>query len=1046
VKRLLVVFAAAVLAACGGGGSSDIASNGVDPGQGATSPPDVSVDALVFSGAAAEIDQRLLKAKGQVEVWVRLTQPSVAAQKTMSKTGGVTTLTKQDIGRHVTAVKAAQDALASQLAGVGATELGRVGTAHNAIAVTVDASQLAAISKMTGVARITPVITYQLDLSETVPYIGASAAQATGKDGTGVRVAVIDSGIDYTHRNLGGEGTAAAYQAAYGANTADPKNTTLDGLFPTAKVVGGFDFVGEQWPNGARTEDPDPIDLEGHGTHVADIIAGQSLDGLHKGVAPGAKLYAVKACSAVASSCNGVALLKAVDFSLDPNGDGDVSDHVDVINMSLGSAYGQQEDDLSEASAEAVRLGVIVVASAGNNGDRPFITGSPASAQGVLSVAQTAVPSAKAFPLVVNSPAAIAGTYGNTATVDWAPVGSGFTGNVSYVGRGCPAVAATATTPAVPADPYLDNPAGKVALIDRGSCGISLKVERAAQAGAIGVILGLVAPGDAVSFSNAGGAVFVPTLVIQQSLSNAIKANLAAPVNVTATSANAISLAGSMASTSSRGPNVSTALIKPEIGAPGASVSAIAGSGNGQEAFGGTSGAAPMVAGAAAILRQAYPAHSVAEIKALLMNSAETTVYTNPALLPGVLAPITRIGAGEVRVDRALKLKAAAWSNYNEWDPYSASSSLSFGYVAVTDKANLVRQLTLKNYGDQPRVFSVQVGFRYADDQANGAVSVEAPASVWVAAGGTETINFRMKIDGAKLPSWVLNGGSRGGNGPLLQLNEYDGYVTIKEGTDTITVPWHVLPRKAADVRLNNTNARVGDTLNMRNSGIENGVAEQFALTGISSRFFEQQLPLPGDNFALIDIRAVGARLAAPGILQFGINTWGTRTHPNYPAEFDVLIDSNSDGTPDYVVFTGESGTFGSSGTNVVNVVNLATNATSAFFFTDADLQSGNVIMTVPLSAVGLTEGTKFNFTVEAYDNYFTGNKTDETGVMTFTPNLPRYVASGLPASIPGNGGTANLTVNELAGGAAASPSQTGLLFLYRGQREGREVQVVRVR
>jgi len=82
-------------------------------------------------------------------------------------------------------------------------------------------------------------------------------------------------------------------------------------------------------------EDPNPIDLEGHGTHVADIIGGKSVDGTHKGMAPGAKLYGVKVCSAVASSCNGIALLKGMDFAIDPNGDGDVSDAVDVVNMSL---------------------------------------------------------------------------------------------------------------------------------------------------------------------------------------------------------------------------------------------------------------------------------------------------------------------------------------------------------------------------------------------------------------------------------------------------------------------------------------------------------------------------------------------------------------------------------------------------------------------------------------------------------------------------------------------------------------------------------------
>ena len=116
--------------------------------------------------------------------------------------------------------------------------------------------------------------------------------------GKGVRVGVIDSGIDYTHVAFGGAGTEAAYEAAYGESNDDSRNVTLDGLFPTAKVAGGFDFVGESWPgdDGIEDPDPDPIDFEGHGTHVADIIGGV------KGVAPGVKLYALKVCSAVATS------------------------------------------------------------------------------------------------------------------------------------------------------------------------------------------------------------------------------------------------------------------------------------------------------------------------------------------------------------------------------------------------------------------------------------------------------------------------------------------------------------------------------------------------------------------------------------------------------------------------------------------------------------------------------------------------------------------------------------------------------------------------
>ena len=87
--------------------------------------------------------------------------------------------------------------------------LGRVNKALDAVMVEVDASQIDAIAALPNVASIRPVINYEVDLSETVPYIGAAAVQAAGVDGTGVRVAVLDSGIDYTHYNLGGSGSVA---------------------------------------------------------------------------------------------------------------------------------------------------------------------------------------------------------------------------------------------------------------------------------------------------------------------------------------------------------------------------------------------------------------------------------------------------------------------------------------------------------------------------------------------------------------------------------------------------------------------------------------------------------------------------------------------------------------------------------------------------------------------------------------------------------------------------------------------------------------------
>ncbi len=98
----------------------------------------------------------------------------------------------------------------------------------------------------------------------------------------------------------------------------------------------------------------------------------------------------------MSTSCSGIALIQGMDFAVDPNGDGKTKDHVDIVNMSLGSTYGQPfDDDLSLAVDNATAFGVLTVASAGNSADKPYITGTPSAAPTALSVAQTQVPSAE---------------------------------------------------------------------------------------------------------------------------------------------------------------------------------------------------------------------------------------------------------------------------------------------------------------------------------------------------------------------------------------------------------------------------------------------------------------------------------------------------------------------------------------------------------------------------------------------------------------------------------------------------------------------------
>lgn len=994
-----------------------------------------------------ERNSLLRQQTGTVQVAVRLSDAplALALGANAKQAGGSMTLAQRQA--YMASLKSKQDALAAQIQALGGKELARLGKAYNAVVISADASKLPQIARLPGVAALRPVIDHQKYLGSTVPYVGAKAVQDLGLTGQGVKIAVLDSGIDYTHRNLGGSGTAGDFAAAQAAAA----GVAPAGLYPSAKVIGGYDFVGESWPNGALAPDPNPIDAgsqAGHGTHVADIAAGASLDGQHKGVAPGAQLYAVKVCSSLSTSCSGLAILQGLEWAMDPNGDLDFSDAADVVNLSLGASYGQRENPSTEAVSNVARFGIVVVAAAGNAADRPFIVSSPSNAAEAISVAQTAMPGAGAIPLVVNSPAQIAGIYRNTATVDWAPIVAGFTGNVVAAGRGCPAGSISAGSAADP----LPSVAGLVALIDRGACSISMKVAYAASAGAIGVLIANNAVGDAPTFSYGGGAPLVQTLVVTQSIGTTLKSTLSSgsTVSVTVSPANTIALVGSMVASSARGPGYNFTALKPEIGAPGASVSAINGTGTGTGGFGGTSGATPMVAGASALLLQKFPAATPAEIKARLMNAANQAMLTNPATLPGALAPISRIGAGELRVNAAAALNTAVWDASNTFSP-----ALAFGSPRATGVTTLSKKVAVRNYSASPRTYTITRAFRYADDAASGAVTLSAPATISVPANGTAAFTLNLTLDASKLPAWNLASGGSQGNGALLQAVEFDGYITVADGIDSASVPWHILPRKSGNVlaatslSMGGTNSAVLPLSNI--GGAISGPMEVFALTGTSPQISTQQ-PAYGGGQAMIDLRAAGVRsinVSGAMGLQFAISTYGERAHSAYPAEFDVFVDVNGDGVPDAVIYTAENGAFGSSGQTLVWAQKLNPNGSNngaavARFYAGADLMSGNMVMTVLASDVGVTSASQqLNFSVYAFDNYFTGSMTDAIVGMRHTPGTPRFSSVAGTSLLVPSGFNGTLAVAVDPAGAVASPSQTGLLLLHGQAKGGREADVV---
>jgi minor extracellular serine protease Vpr len=972
-------------------------------------------------GRPAVLHESLIGAVGRRQVIVRLKTPAV---------GKLNEVPLADLGYDLAGARFARrhkilDEQRGFLdrcrrAAPAAEVLTEAQTVLNALILDVDASALPALAQDPAVERIAPVANYQMDLSETVPYIGAAAVQAKGYNGKGIRVAVLDSGIDYTHAALGGSGNPADY-AANDPTFVEP------GTFPTAKVVGGYDFVGGDWTGGAGSPplapDPDPLDKgsgAGHGTHVAHIIGGVG------GVAPGVDLYAVKVCSSISTACSGMALIQGMEFAVDPNGDGDLSDHVDIINMSLGSPYGQPfDDDLSLAVDNASAIGVLTVAAAGNGGDKPYVNDTPGAAPTALSVAQTQVPSASLQFITVDSvdypaefqPWSVPLTGTLSGPVQY---GDGAGGNFD----GCESFAHPLT--------------GLIVLVDRGSCNFTLKISNISQAGGLVGIIGLVAPGAPFAGGDGGERpIDIPGYMISQADSNAIKAQIGGPGVGTADPNNKLALVGQMVGSSSRGPqHENTTLIKPEIGAPGASVSAIAGTGTGQEPFGGTSGATPMVAGSAALLLQAQPGLSPLEVKARLMNNAETSINTDP--FTG-LAPITRIGAGEVRVDRAFFARAAAWEDRG------TAGALSFGFVDVgRNLVTLHKRVRVRNYSHKDVWYSIRPTFRYADDEASRAVSLHAPWKVRVRAHRDVTFPVEMTIKGWRLPGNFMNSGSEGANPNALTANEYDGYLILDDGHHPIHLPWHVLPRKAANVVASPLLHFEGgtDVVRLANIGVGTAQNDAYSLLAVSPNTPEGG---PGQESPTPDIRAVGINtFPVPAgycstnpsfIWAFAINTWERQQHL-VPVVHNVDLDVDQDGIFDYEVFNFDQSLSGSlsDGRQLTWVANLATNSASAYFYAEHSTNTGNTVLYVCGEQVGLTGtdmlATNVDMSVYAQDWYY-GGPGDEVGGLTVTPLGEQYY--GVPEDVPGRS-FGEMTVYDYDRFPGNSP-ELGVLLITNGDR-----------
>jgi subtilisin family serine protease len=955
----------------------------------------------------ARVDPALRRATGTQRLLVRLARPAVAE------------------GGSARAVKAQQNAVVSDLtADLGVSEIARVHNVLNGVFVYADASDVDAIAADRRVESITLVRDYEMDLSDTVPHIGATTVQGLGVDGTGVTVAVLDSGVDYTHEALGGAGTEQAWLDAAGAEPSDPASATIDAQFPSAKVIGGYDFVGENWPGPdpepiPEEPDPDPIDREGHGTHVADIIAGTN------GVAPGASIFAIKVCSAVDSACSGVALIQGMDLAVDPDEDNDTSDHVDIINMSLGADYGMAfDDDLSLAVDNATALGVLTVASAGNGGNKPFITGTPAAAPTALSVAQTTVPSEKLYVATQG-----ASSYYSVYQTFSPPLTTTLSGPLQYGdGAGGNLDGCSAFTPA--------SLATKVVLVDRGGCTFTSKMKNVSDGGAV---VGVIAQnsGDAPFAGSAAGDVVTATsFMISQADGTALKAQVGE--TVTFDPDEAISTAGNIVGSSSRGPSMLSHIIKPEIGAPGASVSALVGTGDGTEAFGGTSGAAPMVSGAAALILDSRPSRTPLEVKAALMNTGDRSVRDAPSVIGGQLTPISRIGGGEVRVDAAEAATAVAYVQG------ASSAALSFGFPEVSAPVDITKTVEVKNFDSSSVDYTITPTFRDPADESRGAVTISAPESVTVPVGSTATFDVTISIDPTKLEAWGGDSGELGVDPTWLDALEYDGYIELTpvSGT-TLALPWQVLPRLGSDVAVS------GNTVT--NSGEGEASIDVFSVYGQSPDIAEGSA---GGNDPVPDLRAVGYSVETgmseacsdtetSTIIDLAFVTWEPQSHAAAPVSAAVDFDIDRDGNDDVQVYSSPLSSY-DDGRTLSWLYDYASGDAYPMFFVEHDINSAVTVMSVCVGDLGLSDADLglVDVRASAYDSYFTLDYTDEVPTATIDLTGPRHGidVNGTPHASFSVPSTESVDVAHTVDETSESEDSTVMLLQRGGAPTGEEM------